>query len=104
MQYLSNFRLALCNLELTKAGFWEEEDPSFGSRHASAKIFSTSLEEYLHLTQRTSALANISVYCSIIFVITGQADIITFSRIILVYYCKCCNLIDYSTRYLFLVR
>ena len=27
-----------------------------------------------------------------------------FSRIILVYYCKCCNLIGYSSRYLFLDR
>ncbi len=26
------------------------------------------------------------------------------SRIILVYYCKCCNLIGFSTRYLFLNR
>ena len=30
--------------------------------------------------------------------------IIYFSRIILVYYCKCCNLIGYSTRYLFIIR
>ena len=30
--------------------------------------------------------------------------LITISRIILVYYCKCCNLIGYSTRYLFLDR
>ena len=29
--------------------------------------------------------------------------IISFSRIILVYYCKCCNLIGYSTRYLFII-
>ena len=29
-------------------------------------------------------------------------DLFIFSRIILVYYCKCCNLIGYSTRYLFL--
>jgi hypothetical protein len=28
----------------------------------------------------------------------------TISRIILVYYCKCCNLIGYSTHYLFLDR
>ena len=27
-----------------------------------------------------------------------------YSRIILIYYCKCCNLIGYSTRYLFLDR
>ena len=27
-----------------------------------------------------------------------------FSRIILVYYCKCCNLIGYSIRYLFIIR
>ena len=26
------------------------------------------------------------------------------SRIILVYYCNCCNLIGYSTRYLFIIR
>ena len=26
------------------------------------------------------------------------------SRIILVYYCKCCNVIGYSTRYLFIIR
>ena len=30
--------------------------------------------------------------------------VIDISRIILVYYCKCCNLIGYSTRYLFLDR
>ena len=30
--------------------------------------------------------------------------IICFSRIILAYYCKCCNLIGYSTRYLFIIR
>ena len=30
--------------------------------------------------------------------------IFVFSRIILVYYCKCCNLIGYSTRYLFIIR
>ena len=30
--------------------------------------------------------------------------VIVISRIILVYYCKCCNLIGYSTRYLFLDR
>ena len=29
-------------------------------------------------------------------------DLYSISRIILVYYCKCCNLIGYSTRYLFL--
>ena len=46
--------------------------------------------------------------CRIIFyrdgVSEGQFDqvrITSISRIILVYYCKCCNLIDYSTRYLF---
>ena len=30
--------------------------------------------------------------------------LLEFSRIILVYYCKCCNLIGYSTCYLFLDR
>ena len=30
--------------------------------------------------------------------------LILISRIILVFYCKCCNLIGYSTRYLFLDR
>ena len=30
--------------------------------------------------------------------------LIKFSRIILVYYCKCCNLIGYSARYLFIIR
>ena len=30
--------------------------------------------------------------------------LLTFSRIILVYYYKCCNLIGYSTRYLFIIR
>ena len=30
--------------------------------------------------------------------------LIIFSRIILVYHCKCCNLIGYSTRYLFFDR
>ena len=31
-------------------------------------------------------------------------SIFNFSRIILVYYCKCCNLIGYSTHYLFIIR
>ena len=34
----------------------------------------------------------------------GNAFLIVISRIILVYYCKCCNLIGYSTRYLFIIR
>ena len=34
----------------------------------------------------------------------GGGLLIYISRIILVYYCKCCNLIGYSTRYLFLDR
>ncbi len=39
-----------------------------------------------------------------IWVILRRNVIYLFSRIILVYYCKCCNLIGYSTRYLFLDR
>ncbi len=31
-------------------------------------------------------------------------NITMISRIILVYYCKCCNLIGYCTRYLFINR
>ena len=33
-----------------------------------------------------------------------QPKITIISRIILVYYCKCCNVIGYSTRYLFIIR
>ena len=33
-----------------------------------------------------------------------RINLCNISRIILVYYCKCCNLIGYSTRYLFLDR
>ena len=33
-----------------------------------------------------------------------QLGLTLISRILLVYYCKCCNLIGYSTRYLFTIR
>ena len=48
-----------------------------------------------------------SMHCDI-FVAIGEKTlhyvIYFISRITLVFYCKCCNLIGYSTRYLFLDR
>ena len=38
------------------------------------------------------------------FVFLSIQPLPRISRIILVYYCKCCNLIGYSTRYLFIIR
>jgi hypothetical protein len=44
----------------------------------------------------------VSHYVRRIHVVAGHdRTLIIFSRIILVYYCKCCNLIGYFTRYLF---
>ena len=42
--------------------------------------------------------------CTVISIVFKPFLIIFISRIILVFYCKCCNLIGYSTRYLFLDR
>ena len=36
--------------------------------------------------------------------VLGMVLLSDISRIILIYYCKWCNLIGYSTRYLFIIR
>ena len=45
-----------------------------------------------------------STYLSILWYLQTVHKLIIIGRIILVYYCKCRNLIGYSTRYLFLDR
>ena len=43
-------------------------------------------------------------YIVLTMIIFEVTVIFVVSRIILVYYCKCCNVIGYSTRYLFIIR
>ena len=61
-----------------------------------------SMHTQCMLQETCAELAPATLNCSI----SGHADnvnLIHISRIILVYYCECCNWIGYSTRYLFIV-
>ncbi len=56
----------------------------------------------IHIIYIIQELKKSSLTIMVEFLYPGSLS--AFSRIIPVYYCKCCNLIGYSTRYLFLDR
>ena len=68
------------------------------------RIMNTSLDPVELTSGRKVAQFLQICYTQIMQTRPTLPELTFISRIILVYYCKCCNLIGYSTRYLFIIR